>query len=259
MADPLNDPIFATRLSKLLPMLGSSQSAEADTARRKLIEHLNSQGLTLNDLASRLQRQVAVSAAPANPRVSDSERRVAQLRAILAETTNELTQQRNTVLEQQRAVDRLALLASKLKRARDRAVTVAVAAGLAICAAGAFLVSRDIFQHDASLAVNPGQAALFMETGDEAAAHALLPPGPGEIRGNAAVQDLALHYEPREDSGVRAYLTMGAALIIMREATLGDRHWLLVRSASGMGWARSGDVLLLVSLGRPGSAGPPEA
>jgi len=83
----------------------------------------------------------------------------------------------------------------------------------------------------------------FMQSGDEAARSALLPPGRGEIYGSAAVQDMPVRYDPHPDAGVRAYLNRGTPVVISRSVRSGDQTWVFVRSASGMGWAISGDVL----------------
>ena len=247
--DPLNDPAYANRLAKLLPMLGSAQSEEADVARRKLIEHLGAQGLTLLDLANRLQRQVLVNGNPAanpsgTPRAGEADRQIAGMRSLLAETQAEMTQSQGVAAELQRAVDRLALLANKLRRARDRAILLASLA----CLAGGIAVAVDLapvlnrMLRTAPLTGVPGMP-MYMQTGDEAERSALLPPGPGETAGTAAVQDLAVRYEPHDDAGVRAYLNRGTPVVIMRQVVVSNRNWLFVRSASGMGWARSGDVL----------------
>ncbi len=243
--DPLNDPAYATRLAKLLPMLGSAQSEEADVARRKLIEHLGAQGLTLLDLANRLQRQVLVNANPTSKlRGGEVDRQIAAMRSRLAETQAEMAQSQGVAAELQRAVDRLALLANKLRHARDRAILLAslacLAGGIAVAVDLAPVVNRML--RTAPLTGVPGMP-MYMQTGDEAERSALLPPGPGETAGTAAVQDLAVRYEPHDDAGVRAYLNRGTPVVIMRKAVLNNRTWLFVRSASGMGWTRSGDVL----------------
>ena len=54
MPDPFAEPEFQDRLRKLLRMLASDQEQEADTARRKLLQHLAQHDLSANDLADRL-------------------------------------------------------------------------------------------------------------------------------------------------------------------------------------------------------------
>lgn len=244
MPDPLNDPAFANRLAKLLPMLGSGQAEEADVARRKLIEHLGAHGLTLSDLALRLQRPATLAAPAAAAGSREADRQVATLKAVLSETAAELTQARAVERELQAAVDRLAALSSRLQRARNRARLVAIGASTASGVAVVLLILplvRGMLLQQPKL--ESSGMPLFMENGDQAQRHALLPPAPGELPGQAAVADLPIRYEPRDDAGVRAYLTRGTPVVVMREVQIGTRTWLFVRSASGMGWARSGDVM----------------
>lgn len=53
--DPFSNAAFLDRLAKLLPLLASAQAGEADSARRRLIEHLAHHRLSLTDLANQLQ------------------------------------------------------------------------------------------------------------------------------------------------------------------------------------------------------------
>jgi hypothetical protein len=57
------------------------------------------------------------------------------------------------------------------------------------------------------------------------------------------VQDLALRLAPSEDAPVRAFLNRGTRVLVERSLRSGDQTWLLIRTASGSGYVRSGDVL----------------
>jgi hypothetical protein len=61
--------------------------------------------------------------------------------------------------------------------------------------------------------------------------------------GRAAVQDLAIRLAPNDQADIRAFLNAGAPVVIQSEARLGKQTWLLIRSETGVGWVRSGDVL----------------
>jgi hypothetical protein len=66
---------------------------------------------------------------------------------------------------------------------------------------------------------------------------------PGEIVGHAAVQDLAIRLAPNNDATPRAFLNLGEPVVIQTQVHVGQQTWLLIRSITGNGWVRSGDVL----------------
>jgi hypothetical protein len=76
---------------------------------------------------------------------------------------------------------------------------------------------------------------------DESAA--ILRIQPGERAGTAAVQDLAIRLGPNDQATIRAFLNRGEPVAILRTEHIGPQTWLLVRTATGTGWARSGDVM----------------
>jgi hypothetical protein len=77
----------------------------------------------------------------------------------------------------------------------------------------------------------------------ESAGNDTLQPGRNEQLGTALVQDLAVRMMPNESADVRAFLNQGTRVVIMRQSRVGPQTWLLVRSGSGAGWVRAGDVL----------------
>ena len=76
-----------------------------------------------------------------------------------------------------------------------------------------------------------------------AADEASLRLAPGESFGTVLVQDLAIRLSPSEDAGVRAFLNRGMRVVVEQQVRLGLQNWLLVRSVTGSGWVRGGDVL----------------
>jgi hypothetical protein len=66
---------------------------------------------------------------------------------------------------------------------------------------------------------------------------------PGEHYGIVLVQDLPVRLMPNEDAGVRAFLNRGMRVVIEQQARVGVQSWLLIRSVTGSGWVRGGDVL----------------
>jgi hypothetical protein len=57
------------------------------------------------------------------------------------------------------------------------------------------------------------------------------------------VQDLAMRLGPNDDAGVRAFLNRGMRVVIEQQVRVGLQTWLLIRSVTGSGWVRSGDIL----------------
>lgn len=78
MPDPFSEPEFQDRLRKLLRMLASDQEQEADTARRKLLQHLAQHDLSANDLADRLGGAPSEELAAARTAARHAEQRAAR-------------------------------------------------------------------------------------------------------------------------------------------------------------------------------------
>jgi hypothetical protein len=244
--DPFAEPAFLSRLQKLLPMLASGQPAEAEAARRKLLEHLAHNRLTLTDVSRRLGEPLP----PPQPQASflqgsreiSLERQLAIARRAKQEAETEAAQARARVAELQTALHQATLNVGRALQGRARARVVA-AFGLctaAVClavAGGAHVgpaVHQLLQQGEAEPDVQPTQANL-----DDLA----LRPGRNERLGTALVPDLAVRMTPNESADVRAFLTQGTRVVIVQQERVGAQTWLLIRSGSGAGWVRSGDVL----------------
>jgi hypothetical protein len=66
---------------------------------------------------------------------------------------------------------------------------------------------------------------------------------PGERAGAARVQDLAIRLSPNDQATIRAFLNRGEPVAVEQQVRIGMQNWLLVRTATGTGWARAGDVV----------------
>jgi hypothetical protein len=241
--DPFSDAAFNSRLNKLLSMLGSAQTAEADTARRKLLEHLGQHRLSFTDLAHRLrdggERGVQTA------RDMSLERQLAIARAAKQEAAAEAqaasARAHSMEVSLQQASFEIGRILGSLSRARFWA-----AAGWGVAAISLALVLAPQLwpvphagHHKAASENN----VVVLQAPDPFSADGGLRPAVGEIPGTAAVQDLPIRLNPNDDANVRAFLNRGERVIIQQKVKLGQQTWLLVRSATGTGWVRSGDVI----------------
>jgi hypothetical protein len=65
----------------------------------------------------------------------------------------------------------------------------------------------------------------------------------GERFGTVLVQDLAVRLTPNEFSSIRAFLNRGMRVVVVaRQVSAGTQDWLFIRSITGSGWVRSGDI-----------------
>lgn len=65
----------------------------------------------------------------------------------------------------------------------------------------------------------------------------------GERFGTVLVQDLAVRLTPNDGSSVRAFLNRGMRVVVVaRQVSAGTQDWLFIRSITGSGWVRSGDI-----------------
>jgi hypothetical protein len=243
--DPFTDSVFVARLQKLLSLLGSGQASEADVARRKLMEHLSQQGLTLLDLAQRLQAPAGARGVAASSAREDSlERQLAVARAAKEEAQTEarLLGQRLQSLQielQQQEFDVGHVLQGQGK-ARALAIAGWVAAafclGIAVLQPKIDLAPHRHQQDDVKDFVKDGPPTLQT---DDPGRHV----AQGERAGTAAVQDLPIRLGPSDSASVRAFINQGEHVAILQQLRVGQQTWLLIRTASGEGWARAGDVL----------------
>lgn len=245
--DPFSDAAFTGRLQKLLSMLGSEQPGEADAARRKIGEHLAHHRLSFTDLAQNL-RDSAPRTAPSfvqGARELALERQLAIARTAKEEAAHEaeaaLHRVRILEIELQQATFEIGRSLNSQGRVR--------AAAAVACIVAAFCLIVVILPHGQPNASAPSVPAQIthqppannapqMGPGDPTAHVA-----PGEIMGRAAVQDLAIRLSPNDEATIRAFLNYGEKMVIQAQVKVGPQTWLLVRSATGVGWVRSGDVL----------------
>jgi len=239
--DPFTEPAFLSRLQKLLPMLASAQPGEADAARRKLLEHLAHARLSLTDVSRRLGEPPAPASFLQGSREISLERQLGIARKTKQEAEAEAAQARAKVAELQVALHQATLNVGRALQGQARARALAalgfvVAAAALMVAAGAHVGSS--FQQAWQGA--PAQAMVHVpaSTGDE-----VLRPGRNEQLGTALVQDLAVRMMPNESADVRSYLNQGTRVVIIQQSRVGQQTWLLIRSGSGAGWVRAGDVL----------------
>ncbi|MEJ0045953.1 MAG: SH3 domain-containing protein [Rhodospirillales bacterium] len=57
------------------------------------------------------------------------------------------------------------------------------------------------------------------------------------------MQDLPIRLSPNDDATVRAFLNQGEHVAIRQEVRSNGQTWLLIRTGTGTGWVRAGDVL----------------
>jgi hypothetical protein len=245
--DPFSDAAFVGRLQKLLPMLGSQQPGEADAARRKLIDHLGQHRLTLLDVAGRLRDNTA---RPAMPQASFSqgaremslERQLAIARQAKEEASQEalIAGMRIRALESELQQTTFALAGALQSQVRARVAALAgwgVAGVILLLLLAPRLLHLDATGRAGQVAAGGGPPREVDESG------ALMRMLPGQERGTAAVQDLAIRLAPNDQATIRAFLNRGELMAIDQRIHVGAQTWLLVHTATVKGWTRSGDVL----------------
>lgn len=247
-SDPFSDSVFLTRLAKLLPMLGSEQPGEAEAARHKLGEFLHQHRLTFLDLAQRLAASPGAAALAA--RANSLERQVQVARAAKSEADREANAANHRLhvlgAELEQSNDTVARLAQSERRLRALAavgwcvgiIAAAILIGPGLMRSGGLHRVAYSTQGTANIEGPVHPQAGTPEQSDPAM-HLLA----GERPGEAAVQDLPIRLSPNDDATVRAFLNIGEHLAIRQEARVGGQNWLLVRTTTGTGWVRAGDVL----------------
>jgi hypothetical protein len=257
--DPFSDSVFAGRLQKLLPMLGSEQPGEADAARRKLIEHLGQHRLSLVDLAARLREQPRAGFLQGAHEMQ-LERQLAVAREARQDAANEAltANMRMRAMEaelRQSSVELTRLVVSQARVRIWASVATIACSGLILAASVPFL-TRTLPAHRGRAAEtsyqtgNPSGTVSRTITSPqssqqslEAAANGTLRVGPAELAGTAAVQDLPVRLSPSDEATIRAFLNRGEPVAIQTTQRVGNQTWLLIRTSTVAGWARSGDVL----------------
>ncbi len=247
--DPFADPAFLDRFGKLLPMLGSGQANEADTARRKLLEHLGQHRLTLTDVATRIRRppQVAAPAAPAAPAARGASEAELMRELDLVRHAQRASEQmarsalqQNAQLQHRATHAETAQLAAQVHRRGERiAMFAATALAIALLAVVVFdhmpgRVPADDAASPITATMQPTRPPL-----NEPAAPAM---ADGERLGNVLSHDIAVRADPAPDSRIVGFLAHGTAIVVVREIEAGEVKWVLVRSNAGVGYIPASSV-----------------
>ena len=246
---PFEDAAFVSRLQKLLSLLASEQPGEADVARRKLLEHLGHHRLSLTDVGVRLRQPPA-----AVPRLSSSfggaemgmERQLYLARVARQEADGEVQRARLRVAELSRSLQEANIDAARAMQSQARARVLALFGWALALLSGGYLLSQ--FLHPFTMPETAARNAsattqAMLRPVDPDAGGQTLRPAVGERFGTVLVQDLPVRLTASEDGGVRAFLNRGMRVIIERQVRASDQTWLLIRSVTGTGWVRGGDVL----------------
>lgn len=246
-ADPFSDSVFLGRLQKLLPMLGSEQPGEAEAARRKLFEHLEHHRLTFLDVAQRLggpshsahdmslERQLVLARAAREDAAREAMLAGARVRTLEGELEYASATVAHTIAGQGRI------------RAWA-AVGWCLAIVLGTFAFGPMLTRNSPIIH----AINRGSGSaatvdmngpVSLQSNVAGQGNSGMRLGSGERPGMAAVQDLPIRLSPNDDATVRAFLNQGEHVAIQQQVHSNGQTWLLIRTGTGTGWVRAGDVL----------------
>jgi hypothetical protein len=243
--DPFSDAAFMTRLNKLLSMLGSAQAEEADTARRKLIEYLGQYRLSFTDIGQRLAGSMDRPSFTQGARELSLERQLAIARSAKQEAAAEAQAAAARVHSLEVELQRQTFEIGRLLGIQVRARAWMIVAW--VVAAGCLVVGV------MPRIVRAPQAGSPQEADHRLGEQVTMQPDPfgpnsqlhlnaGEVPGRAAVQDLAIRLSPNDDANVRAFLNRGEPVVVQQVVHVGPQTWLLIRTTTGSGWVRSGDV-----------------
>jgi len=241
--DPFTDPVFTSRLQKLLPLLGSGQSGEAEAARRKLLEHLAQHHLSMHDLSQRLQTGAPRAQFSQSAREESLERQLSVARAAKEEASGEARRLGQYLQAMQMEMEQGRHDAGAILQAQGRTRALAVTGWLAaiFCLGLAVFVPKVDVPPPRTVNTDRNFATEGPPTlqADSPADHMTA----GQRQGTTAVQDTPIRLGPSDSASIRAFLNIGEHVVILQQTRIGPQTWLLIRSASGTGWARGGDVL----------------
>ncbi len=247
--DPFADAAFVTRLQKLISMIGSGQEAEAEAARRKLLDHLTHHRLSLTDVAIRLGEGARPAAPPASftggAREMQLERQLSIARSARREAENDAALSHMQLADLQAILHRANIDMSRMIRAHSRTRYVAAAA----CAVAAMCLVGLAMPYLPTLSLPPSRLISVNHDGPVSlGSQGAAPEAPARLiateqTGTAAVNDLAVRFNPNDNAGIRAFLNIGEHGLIERQAHVGQQDWLFIRTETGEGWVRSGDIL----------------
>jgi hypothetical protein len=250
LAEPFDDVAFVSRLQKLVSMLGSEQPGEAEAARRKLLEHLGSHRLSLTDVAMRLRDGAAKGANNGasftqGAREMSLERQLSIARAAKQEMESDLRRSEYQRAEMQQALQQAAFDVGRALGGQARARLLAALGWLAAAIGGVTIVLVLARMPAGWLSHRQGATSPVVVGRADApeGSDFVMRLAPGEHYGTVLVQDLAVRLNPNEDAGVRAFLNRGMRVVIEQQVRVGLQNWLLIRSVTGSGWVRGGDVL----------------
>jgi len=231
-------------------MLGSEQPGEAEAARRKLLDHLGHHRLSLTDVAMRLREGASRPASfTQGARELTLERQLSIARAARqeAEADAQTAQRRATDLQfalQQAAFDVGRALQGQARARAVAAIGWAAAAGALLLAVALQLRSPpDHMRPTAEQTTSIVSKSTMLGPVSPDARDPSMRLAAGEHYGVALVQDLPVRMNPNDDAEVRAFLNRGMRVVIEQQVRVGLQTWLLIRSVTGSGWVRGGDVL----------------
>ena len=245
--DPFADPAFLDRFGKLLPMLGSGQANEADTARRKLLEHLGHHRLTLTDVATRLRRPPQAPAAPARSAGEAELTRELDLVRHAQRASEQMARsalQQNAQLQNRASRAESAQLAAQVQRRGER-IAMFSATALAVG-----LLAIVVLDHMPGRALaDDGAASTITATMQPTRPPLAAPDAPGlqamvdgERLGSVLSHDIAVRADPAPESRIVGFLAHGTAVVVVREAEANGVKWVLVRSTVGAGYVPASSV-----------------
>jgi hypothetical protein len=243
--DPFADTAFVSRLQKLLAMLASEQPGEAEAARRKLLEHLGSQRLSLTDVAQRLGAGAVKPSFTQATREMSLERQLYLARVARQEIETEAQRAMQRSADLQRTLNDAVSQMAQALAARARLRLLAGSGWIVACMVGALVAASSLHRDGLAQgrAIIQADRVLIERSGGFGRKEPALQLSPGERSGTVLEQDLAIRLSPSEDATVRAFLNRGMRVAVEQQTRVGLENWLLIRSVTGTGWVRSAGVL----------------
>lgn len=231
-------------------MLGSEQPGEAEAARRKLLDHLGTHRLSLTDVAIRLRQGAAQrpnngASFTQGAREMSLERQLSIARVAKQDADSALRRAESRLAETQQVLQQAAFDVGRALRGQARARFSAALGWMAAAIACALLMLQSILMPPSWLVHPRGapRAMVVLHAEEPDRTDIVMRLAPGEHYGTVLVQDLPVRLNPNDDAGVRAFLNRGMRVVIEQQARVGAQNWLQIRSVTGAGWVRGGDVL----------------
>ena len=247
--DPFADPAFLDRFSKLLPMLGSGQANEADTARRKLLEHLGHHRLTLTDVATRIRLPPQAPAPRSGNGEAELKRELDLVRHAqrASEQMARSALQQNAHLQSRATHAETAHLAALVHRRGER-IAMFAATALAVGLLAIVVLDHrpghipsDDPPGPIQATMQPSRPPLGAQGAPASALPAMLD---GERLGSVLTHDIAVRADPAPESRILGFLAHDTSVAVVRETEANGVRWVLVRSAVGAGYVPASSVAL---------------